>query len=217
MDYTSMLVQLLKGSAMTLLIFSVTYLGSIPLGMLTTLGLRSKKKPLKLVLEIYVYVMRGTPLILQIFFLFYGLAFLPVIGPYVTFHNRLVAALVAFTLNYAAYFAEIFRGGLIAVDKGQYEAAKVLGMGRTQTMGYIIFPQMFRVVLPSLANETITLIKDTSLVFVIGIGGLLEEAKNLANANATIVPYFFCAVFYLILTTIPAVVFKKLEQRYRVS
>lgn len=214
MDYLGMLQQLLKGSGITIIVFCATYVMALPLGMLVTLGVRCRFKPLKAVLNFYIYIMRGTPLMLQIFTIFYGLPFLPVVGPYLTLTSRMAAALIAFTLNYAAYFAEIFRGGLLAVDKGQYEAAKVLGLNRTQTMFRIIFPQMFRVALPSLANETITLVKDTSLVFVIGMGDLLEAAKNIANAQATILPYFFCMIFYLILTTVPAIIFKKLEKKY---
>lgn len=214
MDYKILFEQLIKGSGLTLLVFFSTYVLSIPLGMMVTLGVRVRFKPLNLLLRFYIYIMRGTPLMLQLFFIFYGLPFIPVIGPYITLNDRFAAVLIAFTMNYAAYFAEIFRGGLLAVDKGQYEAGKVLGFSKAQIMLRIVFPQMFRVVLPSLANETITLIKDTSMIFVVGLGGLLEEAKNLANAEATIIPYFFCAVFYLILTTFPAFLFKKLEQKY---
>jgi polar amino acid transport system permease protein len=214
MDYGVMFQQLLKGCWVTIEVFCMTYILSIPLGMLVTLGVRGRFKPLKWFLEAFIYVMRGTPLILQIFFIWYGLPFIPGIGSYLILPSRFAAIMIAFTLNYAAYFAEIFRGGLLAVDKGQYEAAKVLGLSRSQTMLRIIFPQMFRVALPSLANETITLVKDTSLVFVIGLGGLLEEATNIANAQATIIPYVFCAIFYLILTTAPAIIFKKLEKKF---
>ena len=214
MDYLGMIEQLAKGCGITVIVFCATYVMSIPLGMVVTLGVRSRFAPLRAVLHFYIYIMRGTPLMLQIFTIFYGLPCIPVLGPYLTLNSRMAAVLIAFTLNYAAYFAEIFRGGFLAVDRGQYEAAKVLGLNRSQTMFRIIFPQMFRVALPSLANETITLVKDTSLVFVIGIGDLLEAAKNIANAEVTILPYFFCMVFYLILTTVPALVFKKLEKKY---
>lgn len=217
MDYQMMLWQLTKGSGVTLMVFFLTYVLAIPLGMLVTFGMRGRIKPMKWFLGGYIYVMRGTPLMLQIFFIWYGLPMIPYLGAYMTLSNRLAAALVAFTLNYAAYFAEIFRGGLMAVDKGQYEAAKVLGLGHTQTLFHIIFPQMLRVIVPSLANETITLIKDTSLIFVIGLGDLMEAAKNISNAQATVIPYFFCAVFYLILTTLPAWLFKRLEKRLQVA
>lgn len=214
MDYGMIVEQLTKGSLITILVFLVVYVLSVPMGMVVTLLVRSRIKPVRWIFEGYIYLMRGTPLILQVFILFYGLPFIPYIGPYLTLTNRYVTIFIAFSLNYAAYFAEIFRGGMLAVDKGQYEASKVLGLNRGQTLLKIIFPQMFRVALPSLANETITLVKDTSLVFVIGIGELLESATRIVNEQATIIPYVFCAVFYLILTTIPAVIFKRLEKKF---
>lgn len=126
----------------------------------------------------------------------------------------MTACCVAFILNYAAYFAEIFRGGLLAVDPGQYEAAKVLGLNKVQTFWHVVCPQMFRVALPSLGNETITLVKDTSLIFCLGLHELLQNATNLVNTYADFTPYLYCAVFYLILTTIPTILIRRLEKRF---
>lgn len=214
MDYGEMFSELVKGAIVTIRLFLIVLPLSAILGMLITLGAKSKCKVIKGIFEFYIYIFRGTPLLLQMLILYYGLYYIPVVGPHLIIKSRYIACSLAYTLNYASYFAEIFRGGLLAVDKGQYEAAKVLGFTKTQTMFKIIFPQMFRVALPSLANETITLVKDTSLIFAIGIHELLQNATTYVNANATFTPYVFCAIVYLILTTVPSVIFKKLEAKY---
>lgn len=214
MDYGSMIEQLAKGSLTTAGLFLIVLPLSVILGMLITLCVRCKIKPIQWICRFYIYIFRGTPLLLQLLILFYGLYYIPFIGQYLVLRSRYLACIIAFVLNYAAYFAEIFRGGFLAVDNGQYEAAKVLGLSRTQTMLRIIFPQMFRVALPSLANETITLVKDTSLIFAIGINELLQNAKTISNAEATFTPYIFCAVFYLILTTVPTIILKKTEKKF---
>lgn len=214
MDFGSMMIELLKGSLITIELFVIAFPLSIILGMAITLCVKSKFKPLKYFFEFYIYIFRGTPLLLQMLILYYGLFYIPGVGQYLVIQNRMFACILAFTLNYAAYFAEIFRGGFLAVDKGQYEAAKVLGFSKGQTLWRIIFPQMFRVALPSLANETITLVKDTSLIFALGIQELLQNATNIVNSEATFLPYVVCAVFYLVLTTIPSIVFKKLEKKF---
>ena len=138
--------------------------------------------------------MRGTPLLLQIVFVFFGL---PIVG--ITF-DRLPAAMIAFIFNYAAYFGEIFRGGIDSIDKGQYDAAKVLGFNTVQTYTKIILPQMIKIVLPSVANEVITLVKDTALVYVVGLGELLRAGKIASNRDASLVPLVMVGVFYLVLT-----------------
>ena len=209
MQYISeILPSLFQGAALTLQIFFWTLVGSLPLGILVSLGLTSKIKPLKWVLEIYVWLMRGTPLLLQLIFVFYGL---PIIG--IVF-QRYDAALVAFILNYAAYFAEIFRGGFQAIDEGQFEAARVLRLSYWQTLRKIVIPQVVKIVIPSIGNEVINLVKDSSLVYVIGLGDLLR-AGNVATArDVTLVPLLLVAVIYLILVGICTLVLRKVEQRY---
>ena len=170
------LPSLFQGAGLTLQLFFWTLIGSLPLGIIVSLGLTSKIKPLKWVLEMYVWLMRGTPLLLQLIFVFYGL---PIIG--IVF-QRYDAALVAFILNYAAYFAEIFRGGLQSISQGQYEGARVLRLSYWQTVRKIVIPQVVKIVIPSIGNEVINLIKDSSLVYVIGLGDLLR-AGNVATSR----------------------------------
>ncbi len=205
---TEILPSLLQGAGLTLQIFFWTLLCSLPLGILVSLGLISKIRPLQWILEIYVWLMRGTPLLLQLIFVFYGL---PIIG--IVF-QRYDAALVAFILNYAAYFAEIFRGGFQAIDEGQFEAARVLRLSYWQTLRKIVIPQVVKIVIPSIGNEVINLVKDSSLVYVIGLGDLLR-AGNVATArDVTLVPLLLVAVIYLILVGICTLVLRKVEQRY---
>ncbi|SPC38324.1 amino acid ABC transporter permease [Latilactobacillus fuchuensis] len=205
----SILPALLSGAKMTLAIFSLTVLGSIPLGLFLSLGLLAKFKPLNYLLNIYVWLMRGTPLLLQLIFIFYGL---PVVG--IVF-NRFDAALLAFILNYAAYFAEIFRGGFQAVDGNQIEAAHVLGLTYPQTIRKIIVPQTVKIVLPSVGNEVINLIKDSSLVYVIGIGDLLRAGNVASASDVNLLPLVLVAIVYLLLTAICTGVLRQLERYYR--
>lgn len=203
-----LLPALLSGLEVTLKVFFLTLVISIPLGILVALGRLSKIKPLVFLVELYIWVMRGTPLLLQIVVIFFGL---PIVG--ITF-DRFPAAILAFVLNYAAYFGEIFRGGIESIDKGQYDAAKVLGFTPAKTFTRIILPQMIKVVLPSVANEVITLVKDTSLVYVVGLGELLRAGKIASNRDASLVPLIVVGVFYLALTAVLTAVFQKLEDRY---
>lgn len=203
-----LLPALLSGLEVTLKVFFLTLVISIPLGILVALGRLSKIKPLVFLVELYIWVMRGTPLLLQIVVIFFGL---PIVG--ITF-DRFPAAILAFVLNYAAYFGEIFRGGIESIDKGQYDAAKVLGFTPAKTFTRIILPQMIKVVLPSVANEVITLVKDTSLVYVVGLGELLRAGKIASNRDASLVPLIVVGVFYLALTAVLTAVFQKLEERY---
>lgn len=136
------------------------------------------------------------------------------IGKYIAIESRFWAAVVAFSLNYAAYFAEIFRGGFLAVDKGQHEAAKVLGLSKSQTLFHVVFPQMIRVALPSVSNESMILIKDTALVYAVGVIDLLETAKGQVNSLASVTPYLFAAVIYLLMNTILTLIFRQLEKRF---
>ena len=208
-DYIIRLMpSMLSGLQTTLEIFAITLIVSIPLGILVAIGRQSKIKPLVAVLQVYIWVMRGTPLLLQIVFIFFGL---PIIG--ITF-DRYPAALIAFILNYAAYFGEIFRGGIESIDKGQYDAAKVLGFTPAKTFKRIILPQMIKIVLPSIANEVITLVKDTALVYVVGLGELLRAGKIASNRDASLTPLVMVGVLYLVLTALLTEVFQKLEEKY---
>ena len=158
--------------------------------------------------------MRGTPLLLQLLIITFGLPMIPVIGEYLIL-DRFVAATLGFILNYAAYFAEIFRGGLLGIDKGQYEAAKVLGFNKWQTTIKVILPQMFRIALPSVANESITLVKDTALLYAVAVPELLHFAQTAVNRDFTIIPFFVAGVIYLIMTIILSMFFKWLEKRFK--
>ena len=209
MQYISeILPSLFQGAALTLQIFFWTLVGSLPLGILVSLGLTSKIKPLKWVLEIYVWLMRGTPLLLQLIFVFYGL---PIIG--IVF-ERYDAALVAFILNYAAYFAEIFRGGFQSVDQGQFEAARVLRLSYWQTLRKIIIPHVIKTVIPSIGNEVINLVKDSSLVYVIGLGDLLRAGNVATSRDVTLVPLMLVGLIYLILVGICTLILRQVEKCY---
>lgn len=215
LDYiTSILGPMLEGAQMTVLLFIIAIIASIPLGFLLTLAVKSDFKPLALLAEAYIYVMRGTPLLLQLLFICFGLPMLPGVGEYLVL-DRFVAACLGFILNYAAYFAEIFRGGLLAIDKGQYEASKVLGLNKWQTTTRIILPQMFRVALPAVANESVTLVKDTALLYAVAVPELLHFAQTAVNRDFTIVPFFVAGLIYLVMTLVLTLVFKGIERRFK--
>lgn len=205
---------MLEGAQMTILLFFIAIIISIPLGFLLTLAVKSSLKPVSLLAQGYIYIMRGTPLLLQLLLICFGLPMLPVVGEYLVL-DRFVAACLGFVLNYAAYFAEIFRGGLLAIDKGQYEASKVLGLSKWQTTTRIILPQMFRVTLPAIANESVTLVKDTALLYAVAVPELLHYAQTAVNRDFTIVPFFVAGLIYLIMTLFLTFVFKGIERRYK--
>lgn len=199
---------LFSGATMTLSIFFWTLTLSIPLGIVVSLGEMSKIKPIRWIVNFYVWIMRGTPLLLQLIFVFYGLPIIHIVFP------RYQAALFAFVLNYAAYFAEIFRGGFQSIDQGQFEAAKVLQLSRWQTMTKIIIPQVIKIVLPSIGNEVINLVKDSSLVYVIGLGDLLRAGNVAMARDVTLVPLVLVGAIYLLLISICTFVLKKLEKHF---
>lgn len=205
---------MLEGAEMTVLLFLIAIVVSIPLGFLITLMAKSSIKALAWLAHAYIYVMRGTPLLLQLLFICFGLPMLPFVGEYLVF-DRFVAACIGFILNYAAYFAEIFRGGLLAIDKGQYEAAQVLGFSKWQTTTKIVLPQMFRIALPAVANESITLVKDTALLYAVAVPELLHYAETAVNRDFTIVPFFIAGVIYLLMTLLLTLFFKWLEKRFK--
>ncbi|ECL8007252.1 amino acid ABC transporter permease [Listeria innocua] len=209
MDYImEILPALLDGAKTTLLVFVVTLVCSIPLGAIVAVGNISKIGPLKFILNIYIWIMRGTPLLLQLIFIYYGL---PIIG--IVF-DRMDAVFIAFILNYAAYFAEIFRGGFLSIENGQYESAKVLGLTYGQTLRKIVLPQVVKRVLPAIGNEVINLVKDSSLVYILGIGDLLRAGKIAMSRDVTLIPLVLVAAIYLALTAILTLLFKQLEKRF---
>ena len=197
MDYIiSIIPQMLLGTVDTLRLFFITIVLAIPLGILLAFCRVSSFKILRNVVAAYVYVLRGTPLMLQLLFVYFGLPFIPVIGIRL---DDFPAAVLAFVLNYGAYFCEIFRAGIQAIPKGQYEAAKTLGMNYVQTMKRIILPQVFKIILPPVSNETITLVKDTSLIYVLAMNDLLRVARTIVQREFDMTPFVVAAVFYLII------------------
>lgn len=201
---------ILKGGLISLKLFIVVAILSVPLGILIAIGKISNIKPLRSILSLYTWIFRGTPLLLQLFFTYFGL---PVIGIRL---EPLTAASLAFTINYGAYLAETFRAGIESVDKGQFEAAKALGMNYRQTMIQIILPQATRNVLPPVCSEAINLIKDTALVASIGVGDLLRAAKEVVTRDFTITPFIIAAIVYLIVSSLLVLMFRKLEKKYSI-
>lgn len=202
------IILMLEGTKVTLEIFCVTLLLALPIGMLAALARLSSLKPLSLLMEVYIWLMRGTPLMLQLLFVYFALPMVGIMLP------DIAAALLAFTLNYAAYFAEIFRAGIQAIPRGQYEAAKTLGMTYPQTMRRIILPQVIRIVLPPISNETINLVKDTSLIYILAMNDLLRVARTIVQREFDMTPFLIAAVFYLVMTFVLTWGFKKLEAHY---
>ena len=212
MDYVLKIMgPLLEGTGVTLQVFLITLVLSVPLGLCLALARISHFKVLSGIVNGYIWLMRGTPLMLQMLFIYFALPFVPVIGIRLP---DFPAAIVAFVLNYAAYFAEIFRAGIQSIDRGQYEGAKALGLSYPQTLRRIVLPQMLRRSLPPLANETITLIKDTSLIYVLALNDLLRAARGFVQRDFTITPFIVAAVFYLLMTLLLTWVFQRLERRY---
>ena len=201
-------LSILAGSKITLEIFAATLALSLPLGLLAALARISKIGVLSKVTELYIWIMRGSPLMLQLLFVYFAL---PLVG--IKF-DPLPSALLAFILNYAAYFAEIFRAGIQSIERGQYEAAKTLGMTYVQTMRRIILPQMIHRVLPPVSNETINLVKDTSLIYILAMNDLLRVARTIVQRDFDMTAFFIAGVFYLAMTAVLTWMFKKLEAHY---
>ena len=212
MEYViSLLGPMWSGAQVTLKLFVITMALSIPLGLVLALVRISRLRSLSAAVGAYIWLMRGTPLMLQLLFIYFALPFVPVIGVRLP---DFPSAVVAFALNYAAYFAEIFRAGILSVDRGQYEAAKVLGMSYPQTMRRIVLPQMVRSILPPMSNETITLVKDTSLIYVLALNDLLRAARGFVQRDFTTTPFIVAAAFYLLMTLVLTWGFQYLEKRY---
>ena len=206
-NFEVLLPQILGGLKITLGVFILTLIISIPLGMITSIGRIKGNKLSKGIIDLYILIMRGTPLLLQIIFIFFGL---PLIG--IRF-GRFNAAIIAFVLNYGAYFAEIFRAGIESIDKGQFEACEMLGLSEWDIYTRIIIPQAFKVVIPPIGNEVINLIKDTALVYIVGLQDILMVGKIATNREASLFPLVIVGVIYLILVIILTNIFKRLEKR----
>ncbi|MCR1950693.1 amino acid ABC transporter permease [Clostridium sp. DSM 100503] len=200
--------QVLEGLKVTIEIFIITLILSIPLGAIIALGRISKIKILKSITGIYVLILRGTPLLLQILFIFFGLPLINISIP------RFPAAILAMVLNYGAYFGEIFRAGIISIDKGQFEGAEVLGLSKKDTFFRIIMPQALKRIFPPVANEIVTLVKDTALVYVVGLDELLKIAKIASNRLSSIMPFVVIAVVYLLFNGIITKVLESIEKRF---
>ena len=208
MNYQVLLTEMLQGTLMTLRIFFSTLVFALPLGLLVSLGRMSKIKIINWPVRLFILIMRGTPLMLQLLFVFYGLK--PLFGIQL---DRVIAAQVAFALNYAAYFAEIYRGGIESIPDGQYEAAKVLGFNKKQTFFRIILPQVVKRIIPPMVNEFITLVKDTSLAQVIAVVELLKVTNNWVSSAVSMVPFVIAAVFYLVMNGVVTRCFTIAEKR----
>lgn len=208
MDYLfSIFPQLFTGMEVTFRLFLLTIIGSVPIGIILAFVLCSRSKILKSIIQLYVWLMRGTPLLLQLIFVFYGL---PLIG--IVF-DRFDAALFAFVLNYAAYFAEIFRGGIQSIPNGQYEAARVLRLSYGQTLRKIIIPQVVKVTLPAAGNEIINLVKDTSLVYILGLQDVMRIGKVAMERDVSLVPLLGVGILYLLMTAVFTLILRGLEKR----
>jgi len=209
MSFGTMLAQMGAGMGKSMLIFVLTLIFSMPLGMIVAFGRMSKNKIIQTIVKFYISVMRGTPLMLQLLVIFYG--------PYYLFEmnigSRFVAVIVGFSLNYAAYFAEIYRSGIQSIPVGQYEAANVLGYSKYQTFMLIVLPQVVKRILPAVTNEIITLVKDTSLAFAIAYQEMFTIGKQIAASQTSFMPFVIAGVFYYVSNLIVAFAMDKAEEK----
>lgn len=205
-------IQLLKGFNITLYIFVLTLLFSLTLGLIAAFGRMSKNPLLRNIIKLYISIMRGTPLVLQIMFIYFG--------PYYIFRislsdtYRFYAVIIAFVINYAAYFAEIYRGGIESMPLSQYESAQVLGFSKVQTFYRIIMPQVIKRILPPVTNEVITLVKDTSLAYVISITDMFTAARSLASAQSSVLPFIVAGAFYYVFNYVVAWLMERCEKAF---
>ncbi len=206
-DFFKLFSELSNGLGITLALFALTLLISIPLGFFGSQVSLSKHKAVRGIYNVYLVLMRGTPLILQVLFLYFGLGLLGIKI------DRFTSALISFVLNYTAYYSEIFRGGIQSINKGQYEACTVLGMNNRLAMRKIVIPQVFKIVMPSMGNEVLNLVKDTALVSIIALGDLLKMANSAAMREASIIPFVVAALFYLGINAIATIVLKRIEKK----
>ena len=203
--------QLFNSMGITMEIFFVTLVTSLILGLGLALVRMSQSRVLSLIAKFYISVMRGTPLMLQLLVVYFGPFF--IFGMQITPSYRLKAVLIGFALNYAAYFAEIYRSGIVAIPVGQYEAARLLGYSKTQTFVHIVMPQVIKRIIPPVANETITLVKDTSLAFTLAVAEVFTVTKQLVASQSSVVPFIVAGIFYYVFNLVVAVFFEYLEKR----
>lgn len=211
MDILSMVQQLSSGMLISIEIFFLTLLFALPLGLLIAFGRMSKIKIIQFIFKAYISLMRGTPLMLQLLVVYFGPYY--IFGIKIAKWYRMVAVIIGFVLNYAAYFAEIYRAGIESIPKGQYEAAKMLGYSKVQTFFKIILPQVIKRILPPVTNETITLVKDTSLAFVIAVTEMFRLASQMASKEASMMPFVAAGVFYYVFNLLVAVIMEKFEKK----
>ena len=212
MSIQVILLQLGKGMIVSIEIFVLTLLFSLPLGLIVSFGRMSKNVIIRWITKVYISVIRGTPLMLQLLVVYFGPYY--VFGIRISNSYRFVAVIIAFSINYAAYFAEIYRSGIESMPIGQYEAAKALGYGKVQTFIKIILPQVFKRILPAITNEIITLVKDTSLAFAIAQAEMFTIAKQIAAAQTTILPLMIAGVIYYILNLVVATIMERMEKAF---
>ena len=211
MPFGEMLLDLLSGLLVSAEIFVFTLVLALPLGLVVAGGRMAKNPFVSQLFRLYISVVRGTPLMLQILFVYFAPYY--VFGCSLAHYPRLLATVLAFSMNYAAYFAEIYRGGILSIDKGQWEAAKALGLSTPRTFLRIILPQTVKRVIPAIGNEVITLVKDTSLAFTIAVTEMFTLAKQLASANTTMTPLIAAGVFYYIFNYVVAWAMERIEKR----
>ena len=210
MTITQISLQLVQGMLVSVEIFILTLVFSLPLGLVISFGRMSKIRAVRTVTKVYISIMRGTPLMLQTMVVYFGPYF--IFGLSISASYRFAAVIIAFVLNYAAYFAEIYRGGIESISVGQYEASKMLGYSRSQTFTRIVLPQVMKRVIPPITNEVITLVKDTSLASVVAVSEMFTQAERIASAQTTMVPFVVAAVFYYIFNLAVAFAMERIEK-----
>lgn len=210
-NFELLISKLGSGMLTSFWIFGVTLLFSLPLGLVIAFGRMARNSVIRTITKIYISIMRGTPLMLQLMLVYFGPFYIFKIN--ISSSYRYMAVCIAFVLNYAAYFAEIYRSGIESMPVGQYEAAKLLGYNRAQTFFFIILPQVIKRILPSITNEVITLVKDTSLAFVIAVAEMFTNAKALAASMSSVIPYVSAGVFYYVFNFLVAYIMEKLEKK----
>ena len=217
---------LLEGFGETLKLFAMTLVFALPLGLVISFGSMSKIKPLKWFVRFFVWIIRGTPLMLQLIIIFYGPgllaqwawdvdnpnAFVQWIASWRGF-ERFEAALIAFVINYACYFSEIYRGGIESISKGQYEACQVLGMSKSQTFIHVVFIQVIKRIIPPMSNEIITLVKDTSLARMISVYEIIWSGESFMKSDGLLWPLFYTGAFYLVACGLLTILFNKIEKK----
>lgn len=211
MEFSVMLSQIANGMSRSVGIFILTLVFSLPLGLLIAFGRMSKFKPVGTIFKIYISIMRGTPLMLQLLVVYFGPFYLFQMN--IGGNYRFIAIILGFSVNYAAYFAEIYRAGIESIPIGQYEAAVILGYSKGQTFFKIILPQMIKRILPAVTNEVITLVKDTSLAFALAYSEMFSIAKQIAAGNTTFIPFVIAGIFYYIFNLVVALIMEGLEKK----